>query len=162
MPAPDAATTTIASLILAGLILLAAGGLTVRVWQERRRREEEPRLSVEDAHHFARQERRRLAGTIVMVLLAVGIAVGSRIVPGRDPHLKNLFLAIWAAVIVLIGLLLALALLDWRATRLYAARHLRAILHERHDLIESDQRDRSASPNGQGYRNGPLLHPPDE
>ena len=118
--APEIAT---ASLVLSSLILLVAGLLGWREWSDRRARD--PDLSPEDYAHFAGQDARRSLGIVVLVLLAAGVAVGSR-TPHRVGNQANpQFAGIWLAVFVLIFVLLSLALLDWLALRVFAHRHPR-------------------------------------
>src|SRR5262245_53776837 len=127
--------TAIVSLTLALGVTLVAGVLTLR--QRRERRQRDPELSEDDARYFTKQDVRRAVVGIVMVLLAIGIAVGSRIDPRRAQLDRAWFLAIWLIVFGLILVLLLLALLDWIATWLYGRRHFREIARERRDFFRS-------------------------
>src|SRR5205823_6042152 len=71
--------STTVSLLLAIGVTVVAGVLALRQRYERRHRE--PALSDADARHFARQDFRRTVVGVVMVLLALGVAVGARIEP---------------------------------------------------------------------------------
>jgi hypothetical protein len=145
-------TATI-SLALAVGVTVVAGALALRQRYERRHRE--PELSDADARHYARQDLRRAVVGLVMVLLALGVAVGSRIEPKLAGRTNPWFLAIWLAVFVLLLVLLWLALLDWIATWLYARRHRRAIARERLQFLRDQQRRRAYRGNGRGTPDDP-------
>jgi drug/metabolite transporter (DMT)-like permease len=127
-----------ASLLLSVGIAVIAILLVVLNWLEQRGRDSE--LSPEDADHFARQRVRRAAGLAVMLLLAAGIFFGSRVPPRAGRHANPVFVETWLAVFGLIFVLLVLAIVDWRAIRLYARRHRTAILRERLALINDEHR----------------------
>ena len=151
-PAPDITT---ASLVLSSVVLIVAALLGWREWSDRRSREPGP--APEDRAHFVAQDARRSVGIVVLVLLALGIAIGSR-TPIRLDHLANpLFVAIWLGVFVLIGMLLSLAMFDWIALRRYAHRQRSRILRERSEMLREHARlKNSAGPGGNGHGNGPL------
>jgi hypothetical protein len=136
-----------AAVLVIGVIVVAAL-LAVRQWYERRHRE--TGLSDADARHFARQDFRRAVVGVVLVLLALGVAVGSQLkhlVAGRP---NAWFLGVWLAVIGLILVVVWLALLDWIGTWLYARRHRRALIRERIEFLRSERRRRAYRGNGQG------------
>jgi hypothetical protein len=137
-----------ATVMLVSAIGVTAAVLALRQRYERRHRD--PKLSDADGRHFARQDFRRAVVGVVMVLLAVGIAIGSRLEHKRAGQANPWFLAVWLTVFTLILVLLWLALLDWIATWIYARRHRRQIARERIQFLR-DQRRRSAyRGNGQG------------
>ena len=68
-------------------------------------------------------------------MLAIGLAVGTRMdhmVRGRT---NPLFVQLWLGVFLLIFALLLLGLLDWFATRRYAYKHRRAMLREHDETL---------------------------
>ena len=93
--------------------------LGLRQWYESRARE--PILSDLDRGYFFRQDLRRGLGVGIMLILALGIWIGARIEPRVAGKANLAFVQVWFVVIVLILILLAVALLDWLDTRLYAA-----------------------------------------
>lgn len=110
-------------------------------WVEHRRRGPgQP----DDAAHFARQNVRRGFVAVVLLLLAAGVFLGSRM----EPHLKgkpNLrYLQTWLGVCGLILLVLLLALRDWFATRSYALRKRSAIVREGLEILREEIRLRCA------------------
>jgi cation transport ATPase len=146
--------TATVSLALAIGVTVVAGVLALRQRHERRHREAE--LSEADARHFARQDLRRALVGVVMVLLALCVAVGSRIEPKLAGRTNAWFLAIWLAVFLQLFVLLWLALLDWIATWLYARRHRRALARERLQFLREEQRRRAYRGNGRGTPQDPL------
>ena len=90
-----------------------------------------------------------------MVLLALGIAIGSRLEHKIAGRANPWFLAVWLAVFALIFVLLWLALLDWIATWLYARRHRRLIARERIQFLRDQRRRRAYRGNGQGTPHDP-------
>ena len=64
-----------------------------------------------------------LVGIAVLVLLAVGLVVGSRIPHKLGNRTNPQFLGIWLGVFLLIFFLLSLAMIDWLALRIFARRH---------------------------------------
>jgi hypothetical protein len=146
--------TTTVSLALAIGVTVVAGVLSLRQRHERRHRETE--LSAADARHYARQDLRRAVVGIVMVLLALGVAVGSRIEVKLAGRTNPWFLATWLAVFVPLFVLLWLALLDWIATWIHARRHSRAIARERLQFLREEKRRRAHRGNGRGTPQEPL------
>lgn len=116
------------------------------LWQSAERRRRGPSLSAEDASHFARQDVRRWAVAVVMLLLAAGLHVGSGINPNRPAGPYPCFIETWLAVFALILILLVLAMLDWLATRRYAARHRTEIVREGMQILCEEMRLRAARP----------------
>lgn len=135
------------SLVLSILVAAVAAMLGLSVWWDRRTRK--PGLFLNDYRHFVLQDIRRIVGIICLALLGPGLYFGSRVpvfvsepVPPGQPapaqpvlHPNRVFLGIWLAVFVLVAVLLALALLDWVATRRYARRQRSAMSLERLDLL---------------------------
>ncbi len=144
-----------ASLVLSTVVLIVAALLGWREWRDRRDRD--PDLSPEDARHYAFQDTRRFLGIVVMVLLAVGLVVGSRLPIRVGGKTNPQFLAIWFGVFLLIFVLLTLAMLDWVALRLFARRHRNQILRERIEILREEKRRREArTDEGNGHGEGPL------
>ena len=139
MPPPDG--TELASQVLAGAVLLAAAFLGWRQWQDYKNRPTE--LSRLDDNHFARQDLRRTLGTIVMLLLALGLVLGGRMVPviNGQPNLK--FVQVWSSVALLMIVLLILGMLDWVSNRFYARRHRQQLTQEGLTLVEAELRLKS-------------------
>jgi hypothetical protein len=148
----------VTSVVLSVAIAAVAAILGLRQASERRTRE--PSTSEADRNHFSRQDLRRGLGVAALLLLALGILVGSRLEPRvridrheariegdqpapadepakRPPASRaNLrFVGLWVGVIALIPILLTLALLDLLATRRYAERHRRTLARERIELL---------------------------
>jgi membrane protein implicated in regulation of membrane protease activity len=145
---------TTASVVLVSFILLVASLLAWREWADRRDRPGE--LSPEDSRHFGHQDPRRTLGLIVLVLLAAGLAVGSRLPHKVGNQTNPQFLAIWFAVFLLIFLLLVLAMIDWMALRIFARRHRGQILRERIEVLTEEARRRKAGKTGgNGHHEGP-------
>src|SRR3954447_7317637 len=150
--APEIAT---ASLVLTTVVLLVAALLAWREWNDRRARD--PDLSHEDYAHFAGQDARRTLGIVVLVLLAAGVAVGSRTPPRVGNQANPQFVGIWLGVFVLIFVALSLAMLDWMALRRFARRHRGQILRERLEILREQARLKKASgEEGNGHGDGPL------
>jgi hypothetical protein len=147
-------STATASMALAMGVMVVAAALALRQRHERRHREAD--LSDDDARHFARQDWRRATVGVVMVLLALGVAFGSRLEPRLFGKANPWFLAIWLGIFLLLILLLWLAMLDWIATWIYARRHRRAMLRERLQFLRDEQRRRSYRGNGRGGHQDPL------
>jgi hypothetical protein len=144
-----------ASLVLSSFVLLVAALLAWREWVDRRDRALE--LSPEDARHFGHQDRRRTLGILVLVALAVGLVVGSRIPHKLGNQTNPEFLGIWFGVFLLISLLLFLAMIDWLALRIFARRHRSQILRERIEILKEEARRRKAlGSNGNGHHEGPA------
>jgi hypothetical protein len=150
-------STAAVSLVLAIGVTIVAVGLALHLRYQRRRRE--TGLSDADAHHFARQDIRRAVVAVVMVLLALGVAVGARIEPKIAGRVNPWFIAIWLAIIALVFVLLWLALLDWIATWLYARRHRRDIVREHRELLRDEVRRHTYRGDGQGTPQDPSDGP---
>ncbi len=139
------------SLALALLIAFCAILLGVHLWWERGRRESD--LPDIDRKHFFHQDLRRALGILLMVLLAAGVYVGSRL-PTRiiespsEAHPNRLFLAVWMAVFASIILLLGLAVVDWISTRRYARRLRLAMNQERIEILRETFRRHDSARNG--------------
>ncbi|WP_435018930.1 hypothetical protein TA3x_000920 [Tundrisphaera sp. TA3] len=142
-----------ASLIVGGIVLAIAGLLAWREHRDRRHRAPDP--SPEDARHFRAQDLRRGAGVIIMVVLAIGLVVGTRVDPRQSLQSRQMFIATWLVVSLLILGLLALALFDWIALRIYAGRVRRAISRERVAILTDELQRRRAS-GGNGRAHGPV------
>lgn len=146
-----------ASLVLSGLVVLVSAGLAWREWSDRLDRADN--LSPEDARHFGHQDARRTLGLVVLVLLAAGLVVGSRVPPKLGGQTNPQFLLIWLGVFLLIFLLLTLAMIDWVALRLFARRHRNQILRERIEILREEARlkkSRETGGNGNGHANGSV------
>ena len=130
MPLADELT---ASLMTSLGITLIAAFLGLRQWYERQAREED--LSADDRAHFQRQDRRRGIGVAVMLFIALGLSVGTRIPPKVDGRANWTFIECWMVVFALIVVLLMLAFFDWIATRHYARRLRRSIARERIEML---------------------------
>ncbi len=137
---PAAGDVKAASLAISAAVLAIAGLLSFRQWHEWRRRSSD--LSLDDSRYFRDQDRRRAIGALVMVLLAVGLSLGSRIPHLAARHANPWFIMVWLGVFGLIFVLLALAFSDLMATRLYARRHRGEIARERLDLLRDTARRR--------------------
>jgi hypothetical protein len=159
------------SLILSIAVASIAVALGARQWSERATREAD--LSADDRKHFLRQDLRRWIGVALMLILAVGIFVGSRMAPtvatvpleagAREswqalagPWVEPLvlrranlrFVAVWVGLLVLIPALLALALFDWLATRRYAQRQQRSMARQRLEILRHTFRPADSRHNG--------------
>jgi hypothetical protein len=148
----------VTSLLLSVTTLVISAVLGVSVWWERRTRK--PSLLPEDHRHFQIQDIRRGVGVICLALLAPGIYIGSRLpifefeplpagIHAPAPpvqHPNRVFLGVWAAVFALVAVLLALALVDWIATRRYARRQRAAMTMERLDILREGFLHTDASP----------------
>jgi hypothetical protein len=157
MGKPDLAWT---SLALALFIAICAVALGVHLWWERQRRESDPPAL--DRRHFLLQDLRRSIGILLMVLLATGVYVGSRLPtrvldPAPEAHPNRRFLAVWLAVFASVILLLGLAVIDWISTRRYARRHREAMNQERIEILSDTLRHAKAAEDGQA--NGSPFRP---
>lgn len=137
-----------ASLLLSIGVAVVAVLLFLLVWSDRSRRDAE--LSADDREHFARQDVRRVVGTVVMLLLSAAVYFGSRIPPKAAERANPLFLQIWLGAFLLIFFLLVLGIIDWHATRLYARRHRQAMVRERLELLKEELKYRAFHGNGRG------------
>lgn len=148
---PLAQRTEVVSLVLSIGVGVVALLLAAWLWYERRLRD--PELSDEDAAHFARQDVRRGAVAVILLLIAAGLSIGSRVEPRAAGRANQTFVLVWLGVSVLILVLLLLATFDWIATRTYARRHIRALARERSEIIRDEVRRRAAEHKG---RNGAV------
>ena len=113
--ADDLASTSL--MISLGIALIAVF-LGLRQWYETQARESD--LSEFDRAYFARQDVRRGLGVALMLILAAGLSIGARIAPRVNGRANLTFVEIWLGEIALLFVLIALAGLDWLATRRYA------------------------------------------
>jgi hypothetical protein len=127
----------------AGLALIALF-LALRQWYESRARD--PELSEDDRSHFKRQDLRRGVGIAVIVVLAMGLSIGTRIDPKIDGRANPHFIEIWIVELALVVVLLVLAGLDSRATFAYARRHRRSLAREQGTILRDLRRHRDDSP----------------
>lgn len=144
MPPPPHSAT--AGLVVSLAVVSVAVVLALRQYREWLGREDD--LSEADAKHFARQDMRRGIGVGVMVLLAPGLSIGSRLEPRVGGRTNPMFVPVWLGIFVLIFALLVLALLDLIATRLYARRHRRVLFEERIEALRDEYRHREKPGNG--------------
>jgi hypothetical protein len=176
MAAPNGLAST--SLMLSIAIATVAVLLGWRQWWEHRERAGS--LSDADRRHFLRQDLRRTIGVLLMGILALGIYLGSRIPPRisdfpLDADFREAlravagawvvtwvngqanprFVAIWLVMFVVLGILLALALFDWRATRRYARRQRQALAGERLEILRETFQQRDTQRNGLPHEPGP-------
>jgi hypothetical protein len=140
-PAPDQASS---SLLISSGITLIATFLGLRQWYERRARETD--LSDLDRGYFVRQDLRRSLGVAVMLILALGLYVGSRLPPKVGGAASLVFVEVWLAISGLIVVMLVLALVDWIATRVYARRQRRYLAAERLRLLREAIRKEPGDP----------------
>ena len=145
-----------ASLALAAGISLIAAFLGLRQWYERRAREFD--LSEADQMHFARQDIRRMMGVGIMLVIVAILLVSSRLEPRIKGKANLVFAELWVVVLALIVVLLLLSLIDWLATRRYAARHRRAMIRESVEAIRQDAR-RAAASRSPSHSKGPQEPP---
>lgn len=145
MEVPD--NGRIVAVALAALVGLIAIVLAWRQQVDRSRRGSD--LSDADSLHFRRQDRRRLLGAGLMVVLAIGLVVGTEMSPGTREQPNLAWLRLWIGVCLLVLMLLGLALADWVANARYASRHRRSIEDERNALIRNElQKHRGAQADG--------------
>lgn len=156
--APAADPSGPVSLILAALVLAAAAFLGWRQWRDVRSRPDA--LSPRDESHFARQDLRRLLGTIILGLIAGALAVGGWVPDRVNGRANQKFVYLWAGIALMMVVLLILALLDWISTRLYARRQRRRLTHEGLTILEAEIRVREAIRRAQMSEHGPNGHPP--
>jgi small-conductance mechanosensitive channel len=148
----------LASLLMAGVVLAAAAFLGWRQWRDVRSRP--PSLSPRDEGHFARQDLRRLLGTIILVLIAAAMALGAWIPDRVGGRVNQTFINLWAGVALMMVVLLVLALLDWISTRVYARRLRRRLTDEGLSIVEDELRARIALQIAQRRQEGTNGHPP--
>ncbi len=140
-PARDLASDSL--LISCGLVLIAAF-LGLRQWYESRAREAD--LADDDRVYFRRQDRRRALGVAIILVLAAGLSLGSRMPLKLQGQANIAFVEVWAGVIALIVVLMILAMIDLLATRRYAQRQRRSMAQERIRLIRDAIRETLAPP----------------
>ncbi len=121
--------------VLAVAVTSLAVWFAGRQWLERKRRPEG--LSAADLAYFRGKDHRRLAGSLVMGMVAAGMAVGLVVDPRRDVEAARVWVAAWSTVLCLLLVLLALASWDWLALQSYARRHRLALRRER-DVLMND------------------------
>jgi hypothetical protein len=154
-PAPDASGPV--SLVLAVIVLAAAGFLGWRQWRDYRTRPED--LSPRDESHFARQDLRRLLGTIILTLIAAALGVGGWMPDRVNGRANQKFVYLWAGIALMMVVLLVLAMLDWVSTRLYVRRQRRRLTDEGLSIVEAELRVRDAIRRAQRRTEGPNGHP---
>lgn len=151
-PVPD---SSVASLVVSALVLLTAALLAWREARERSSRGED--LSPADERHFGHQDGRRRFGIVLLGFLAAGIVAGSRLPPRIGNRANPVFLGVWLILFAMILALLALAMIDWVALRLYARRQRTEILRERVEILREEARRRQArEADGNGHADGPV------
>src|SRR5687768_2794441 len=94
--------------ILSAGVAGVAGFLAQRQWSERRSRS--ANLSPADARHFERQDFRRGIGALGLLLLALGLFIGSRLDPVVGGRANLSFVRAWFCVggLVIFELILAM------------------------------------------------------
>jgi hypothetical protein len=137
--ADDLASTSL--MISLGIALIAVF-LGLRQWYETQARESD--LSEFDRAYFARQDVRRGLGVALMLILAAGLSIGARIAPRVNGRANLMFVEIWLGEIALLFVLIALAGLDWLATRRYARQYRRSMARERMKLLRDAIRESAA------------------
>ena len=128
-------------------MVLAAGVLAVAlaliVWHRVEARAPHPHHSEEDEVHFARQGVRRRFVTGVMLALSTLIFVGSLTDHRRLGGPNPVFIFVWLVVFGLVLVLLALAGVDWLATRRFARRSRGRIVREGMELLREEMKERA-------------------
>ena len=157
-PAPAADASGPASLVLAALVLVAAAFLGWHQWRDYHARPTD--LSPRDESHFARQDLRRLLGTIILTLIAAALAVGAWIPDRVNGQANKKFIYLWSGIALMMVVLLVLATLDWLSTRLYGIRQRRRLTDEGLSIVEAELRVRQAIRRAQLRERGPNGHPP--
>jgi hypothetical protein len=127
-----------------------------RQWAERKRRPEG--LSASDLSYFRGKDHRRLAGSLVMALVAAGMGVGLVVDPRRDVAAARIWVASWSIVLCLLLILLALASWDGLALHAYARRHRLALRRERDVLMNDLARLAQNTPEPSTDGNGSMPH----
>lgn len=127
--------------VLAAMTGGVAAALGAWQWVEHRRRS--PDIPAWDRRHFRSQNLRRCTGSLLMLLLAIGLALGNALEPNVGKKVNPTFLQVWIVVGVLLITLLGLALSDWLANRAYAQRVRRELERERIALMQTELARRS-------------------
>jgi MFS family permease len=125
--------------LAAGLALLALG-FAARQLRDRSRRRHGADLDVHDRAYYHAQDRRRLIGSALMILMAAAMVGGLLINPRLDRIAAQWFVALWSGVLAGVLILLALAMADWWALRAFARRHREALVEEARQLAR-DRRE---------------------
>ncbi len=154
-PAPDASGPV--SLVLAAIVLAAAAFLGWRQWRDYHARPAD--LSPRDESHFARQDLRRLLGTIILTLIAAALGVGGWIPDRLNGRANQKFIYLWSGIALMMVVLLVLAMLDWVSTRLYLRRQRRRLTDEGLSIVEAEIRVREAIRRAQRHAGGANGHP---
>ncbi len=142
MPPPgDLASDSL--LISCGIGLIAVF-LGLRQWYEWRGRD--PNLPKDDQVYFRRQDLRRALGVALIVAIAAGLSIGSRIPFKNQGQPNPAFLELWTGIGTLLVVLLTLALVDLLATGRYARRQRRSMAREHVRLIRDAIRESRANP----------------
>jgi hypothetical protein len=132
------------------LAVLAAAWIVrhVRAWRQAQAEE----ANAEERRFQQRRFRRRMQGSILLLLVAMGMMAGLMIPPRTYP---SLFVYTWFGIVVLVFWIVVLALADALANRAQAERIMRAHRIETARLEAEIARLQRASPNG-----GPAPPPP--
>ena len=80
-----------------------------------------------------------------MFILSAAILIGSRMPPRLTNRPNLYFVAVWLVVFVLVFLLVAIAMIDWFSTRIYARRHRTAIVREAIEILRDELKVRRLS-----------------
>ncbi|WP_169974248.1 hypothetical protein [Tautonia rosea] len=125
-----------ASAVLAVVVIGIAFVLT---WRQRLESRRPRNLADEaDARYFARQDRRRYRGAVLLAMLGLGIGVGGNIDIRAGQSERIAFVVIWILVLLLVLQTLLLAFLDLWSTRRYADRQRRKLAEERRQTLERE------------------------
>jgi hypothetical protein len=146
--------STVLGSILAGLLIL----ISLYFGSQQIRERKSAGQSASEDRYLATRRLRRLAGSLVMIMIAAGMIVGLWTDPRAGRLERQLWGWSWIIAIVLLGFLLALGLWDWFALRGFARRAGRALAAERRALIAREARERRARgvqpPGLNGHRQG--------
>ncbi len=154
---PSAQTGTTVGLAIAAAVLALACFFLYRQWVEIRKRETD--LTEADRVYFTRKDSRRLLGSILMMLVSVGMTAGVIVNPYRNRASGRLFGYIWLGVASLVCMLMVLAMIDWLANRDYALRHRRELINERKAILEAELRHRALARERRNGTNGTVDGP---
>jgi flagellar basal body-associated protein FliL len=159
------------TVLLIVVLLALAGYYGWRQGQLLRRLRTADDLSAEDRRYFHRQAWRRLAGSVLMVVLA-GLLFGSFFLEGRSQELadrtqaaherheepdlsaddlffRNLWVMHWIILLIGVMAILGLAAYDFWATRRYGLRHYRQLQADRRAMIAHEIATLRRERNGQ-------------